>query len=1499
MPIELLEARDRGELIICVGPGLGRSAGLPSMAELATKLLADAEATGRELDFVALREWIAAGRISESLEILQRRLGARFERVVERALADRGRPVPDLARAIAALGDQLRAVHTTGIDRMVERAFEDQWPSFASPRSDMARRTKLIVKLCGALEFPETWVLTRAALDAEFGERSLRRRLLVCAYQAHCLLFVGFDPAEELAERLFSSIDLGGDAQLPSHFVVVERCGIEQRALLERRGLHVIVGEPVAVLEALDASGQARELAPSQRLPDCPYPGLASFDDALAGVFHGRRAEVSQAAARLGGPASRHRRWLAIEGSSGVGKSSFVHAGLIPALCRGFAEGTPTRWQIAKLRPGRAPCRALAQALVSASARAEVQDTERARVDELDSPARVAEFVRAKTEAGVGVLVVVDQLEEIVTLASPDEGARFSACLTALLEQQLIYLVTTLRADFTALLASSLPPFARLLNERGERHALAPISRVGLRAAISEPAAQLGVSFEGDLVERIASDAEQHLRSARPNADVIVRTDDAALPLVAHVMRGLWDTHALSRGMITFANYEALGGVSGALSRSADALLTALDAKQRACVKTLLLAMVKLDGGRLVGRTLPRAEALELAGGGAKGELLLGVLCGSAGPRLLVARREGQAALVDLVHEALLREWDCLRGWIAAHQAQLARDEALARRSEDWIAQGRPRRSLPRGPERQSLRQARPHGRDASNQREFQRAMTRAAWLRAAGWAAVAAVLVIVGVIVDHEIRRQAALTQQREAELHTTRSTLATTEEQLGNRELDTQRKRRRDELAQLLADGRCKEALLGTLDAQTDDSPQMRELLRRATSCEVVLGVVGRTPPTGHGVTALGVSPDRREVWAGRADGSVDRWDLEAHQHHMLEGLTDSVRHIVFAPNGKLVALSGANGRTTLTDSVGSPTGVSLQGLEPSFSTSSRQLALRQTKKRVSAHDAVSGEQLWAAQTQHRATGITAGDDTLAHATSTQSGSEVVIRAMRSDAVLDRVAVPSYLRDFAISPDGRYVATTADDNFTRTWDLTTGEEATAVKLNFPNDGKALKFVTYAPDGSMLATLQSKNSVLIGDSTLHPLCTIDEVDPAAPTMFAPDSRWFVVIGLDHDLQLWDPGTCERVARVGLNGKLSALSFTPRSDEIVAGFEDGSLVHLALDARDWWKDPAPHYQGVKALRFSPVDPRQLASGSSAGSAHVWSIGSTDDLPRKLQHHGWVSALGFSADGTQILAYSDQGALLRWALGANAEPSAAATPAGCASRSAAITPSSTLLALLCPGDGAFVVWDITQQRAVLEGPTGMRARTLELSNDGTQLAIGGDDGALGLWQFPASGGASSPLRLADHHQHVTSLAFDASGSKLVSGGSDATVVVWTLDDLERPQVLASDAMVGREIESVAIASSGALIAAGDKHDGVIALWDASGRALDHAATGCNGHAVSTLRFSPDDQLLAAGCSDGSVRTWPIAVAAQIEFACARLARTRGDEPVSQACLPTQD
>ena len=142
-------------------------------------------------------------------------------------------------------------------------------------------------------------------------------------------------------------------------------------------------------------------------------------------------------------------------------------------------------------------------------------------------------------------------------------------------------LVVTLRADFYPDLMQSVlwPP------GEGERLEVAPLRGDALRAAITRPAADLGVTVEPDLVERLVADA----------AD-----EPGSLPFLQEALVLLWEQ---VRGRsLCLADYTALGsggrsGLAVALATRADATYNSLTAPQQAVVAAHLLAPGRLWRG--------------------------------------------------------------------------------------------------------------------------------------------------------------------------------------------------------------------------------------------------------------------------------------------------------------------------------------------------------------------------------------------------------------------------------------------------------------------------------------------------------------------------------------------------------------------------------------------------------------------------------------------------------------------------------------------------------------------------------------------------------------------------------------------------------------------------------------------------------------------------------------------------------------------------------------
>ncbi len=467
-------------------------------------------------------------------------------------------------------------------------------------------------------------------------------------------------------------------------------------------------------LSRLIATLRAKSLGPAGlTLVDEPYRGLEVFRTEDQHLFFGRGRETSELVERL-----QRNRWVQVEGGSGSGKSSLVRAGLMPALTRRLRDVHDADWMFISMRPGGNPLKALASALLAL----EPERRELGRLDVLErllysSSQALANVVREwnqlyQAERPRPLLLFVDQFEELFT---HDDNSKFSGsedsrnmnarnptspreALIALLHEALadrdgmLRLVTTIRSDFLHLLTQH-EVLARALNH-AERYALGPHSASELRHCIVEPLRMAGGRVASEqLVERMINDTE-----AGPGR----------LPLLSHALRALWHA-ARKRTEITptlrFEDYEAIGGVGGAVTQSADDLLTSLSPTQQQTARRMFLELVQVRRStRDVRKSCARSTLL--ASGGAEAEYVLLRLSGGAAvqseaatPRLLVADRAasavGDAETVDLIHDSLVERWTTLRGWIDQARRDLERRDDLTVAAEAWAKAGSQTDDLP------------------------------------------------------------------------------------------------------------------------------------------------------------------------------------------------------------------------------------------------------------------------------------------------------------------------------------------------------------------------------------------------------------------------------------------------------------------------------------------------------------------------------------------------------------------------------------------------------------------------------------------------------------------------------------------------------------------------------------------------------------------------------------------------------------------------------------
>lgn len=409
--------------------------------------------------------------------------------------------------------------------------------------------------------------------------------------------------------------------------------------------------------------------------PDLPYPGLRAFARDENIVFFGRDGCVDRMVATLA-----ETRFLAVLGTSGSGKSSLVRTGLLHALERGTLFEAGSDWLIADFHPGSRPMRALAEALSPA-----------AEIDEVDAledhlatwPGSLVEWAQwGNLPPGRSLLLLVDQFEELFRYGDFPEREAAEAFVALLLHSAEsrdvpVYVVLTMRSEYLG--NCSLIP--RLTERINEGLYLTPrMGRESCREAIEGPARVFDFSIEPKLVNHILNDMASFapFENAGESGPIQLSRRADQLPLLQHLLNRLW-TLAREEGrdpiVLGFDDYEAIGGLEGALNRHGKTVIEALPGDAQAAVRTVFRALVRgSDPASAVRRAVPFA-ALEAEAG----EAARLVVDAFRAPDCNFLRPEAHVPLgpdtpIDISHESLIRQWDRLAEW--------TREEARA--AESW-----------------------------------------------------------------------------------------------------------------------------------------------------------------------------------------------------------------------------------------------------------------------------------------------------------------------------------------------------------------------------------------------------------------------------------------------------------------------------------------------------------------------------------------------------------------------------------------------------------------------------------------------------------------------------------------------------------------------------------------------------------------------------------------------------------------------------------------------
>ena len=1069
----------------------------------------------------------------------------------------------------------------------------------------------------------------------------------------------------------------------------------------------------------------ARPLWDSDR---SPFPGLEVFTEEDSAVFFGRDREITELLDRLHPiAAAQANRLIAVVGPSGAGKSSLVQAGLVPRLRQRRAG-----WIVVPpMVPGNHPLRSLVLSLVAAGSGGATEGMPAVRFAD--------EFRTVAHRPDSPVLVIVDQVEELITLSGETECDDFLGLLASALDiDPKLWVIMIMRSEFlTAFLGTEQ---SRLFSDPV---AVGTLGRAALVEVIEQPARRVGLTFDPpSLPERMAADAG----------------GGDALPLLAYALQELY-LAAGPGGVLSADAYQRIGGVTGVLTRQADKVAAELGGIN-ACGPVLptLLKFVTIGENEPTRRRVQRSALTDTQRGVAEAFLAA---------RLLTSNTDGDDAILQVAHEALFHSWAPLRQAIEVCTDQLRWRADLERWANDWENSGRQDAYLLRDERLEAAqRWATSDGEVVDGPSlvgEFLACSNRADLATLQRLSETVARQALGTVNGDPEYSLLLALAAYEEcaptalavralaAALHASPVRIVL---------------RGHDEWVLLVAwslDGRRLASASVDRTARIWDTDTGKQLVVLRGHSDEVRGVAwsadGQRLATasldrtlriwdtqtgnelallrGHdsGIRAVVWSPDGRRLATASHDRTARIWDVETGSElTALCGHDDEVRAVVWSPDGRRLATASHDRTARIWDAkTGSELTVLrghdgwIQGV--AWSPDGRRLATASHDRTARIWDTDTGSQLramyghqdwirgvdWSPDSKQLGTAST---DRTARIWDTDTGGELGTLRGHHDEV----------RGIAWSRDGQRLATASSDYTARIWGMRSASECTVLN---DHNGWVLG-VRWSPDGRWLASASSDRTARIWDVETGNEVTVlrGHDDWVRGVAWSPDGQWLVTASLDRTARIWDAKTGNKLAVLGHDDLVEGVAWSPDGQWLVTAscdrtariwdVETGSEVTVLRGHNNW----------IVGIALSP-DGERLATASHDRTARIWDTDTGCELTVLRGHGEWVRGVAWSPDGQRLATASHDRTARIWD-----------TDTGC-------------------------------ELTVLRGH-GDWIREVTWSPDAQRIATGSRDRTVRIWDAESG---TEIIVIGTHTGSVESVSWSPNGRQVASASLDGTCRIW--------------------------------------------------------------------------------------------------------------------------
>ncbi len=837
-----------------------------------------------------------------------------------------------------------------------------------------------------------------------------------------------------------------------------------------------------------------------------PYLGLSTFKSEDVSFFYGREKETESFLNRL-----KIQPFLAIVGPSGAGKSSFVQAGIIPSLEKG--------WRTITVRPGVSPLTNLAARLIKEGIEIAKSPTElKTNPEILGNALRNIAY-----ETNTSILLIIDQFEELFTLCLDQQEREIYAehlAKAARSEEEPIRIIITLRDDFL-IRVKSLPGLQDKITQNLEL--LTTPQPTDLLRILTEPAKRLGYQFEDTELPREIVES--------------VKKESSALPLLAFTAAKLWELRDRQFKQLRRKTYEAMGGIGGSLTQHAENVMAEMSQDEQKLVKEAFRHLVTSEGTRFV---VTRSDLRQLLGNNREADLVIEKLVTA---RLLVAS-EGEAGseTIEVIHEALLSAWPRLVRWRQeASEGARLRDQLRAA-ARQWQERNRPNGLLWRDEAltEYQLWRERYTGNLTEIEEEFATASiseaTRNQRLRRKLLITAITVLIVGLAIVLYQ--------QQK------TKKQLLET--------LELYEEQGRQEMFKNNLDGAA--VYLSEAYSKGRDSLALRYML------SVALAKLENHPPiilSNHtdALTMAIFSPDDQLVATASKDKTARIWQArDGKELFTLKGHEDTVTSCQFSPDSKLLLTTSLDKTACIWKTSDGSLIAKLSGHSDGiknalFSPNGKQIVTISYDKTAKIWDSATG-QLNNTLSGHLGTiySVCYSEDGKKILTSSADKTAKIWDSTTGKLENTLVGHSATVTNITLSPDNKLIVTSSNDKTARIWQLIDGQLVRVVSLP---EG-AITDCKFSPDGKSILTTNSNSKAYIWDTKTGKLSTTLEGHEAniINGEFSHDGKLVITSSYDKSLRIWESATGKFLVALEHLAPLSSGCFAHKEEKILTASGD-------------------------------------------------------------------------------------------------------------------------------------------------------------------------------------------------------------------------------------------------------------------------------------------------------------------------------------------------------